>query len=281
MNAIGRALAINRAGFEPVAAVRAAAGIAIPLAIGAGLNHPAEGAIAAAGALPAGVASMSGGFRSRVPLVAVTSLGMAISTFAGGLVAGHFGWLLAALAVWGFVGGIAVVLGRDASIVGIQAIIGLAVFGRFPAGVPTSAGHAGWVLAGGALQGLLSATIRPPRRFVTERHALAHALAELARLAHRPTASALDAAGAIQVAADLVARRNPDDAVDLLRSVADEAARIRLELQSLGTITSVGAAQEATRAAAGWLRRASQALAAGSAPPEEDPALATVVDRLA
>ncbi len=177
---IGRALAVNRSGLQPVAAIRAALGVTIPFAIGIAVKQPVYGSIAAAGALPAGVAGMVGGGRRRTGLILATTVGMALSTFIGGLVAGHLPLTLAVLAAWGFGAGLAVALGQEASIVGTQALIGLAVFGRFPSSIEASAAHAGFVLAGGALQAVLAELIRSPHRFSAERRALAEAFEELA-----------------------------------------------------------------------------------------------------
>jgi uncharacterized membrane protein YccC len=278
--AVLSALAIDRAGFAPAIALRGAAGVAIPFAVGAAVGHPTEGAIAAAGALPAGVAGFGGGFRSRANVMVETATGMAVSTFVGGLVAGHFTPTIAVLIVWGFAAGIVVVLGREATIVGTQAVMGLVVFGRFPSTVASSAVHAGWVLAGGGFQGILAATIRPPARFVSERRTLAAAYAELAGLASDPTRPAITAASEAATPAALIGRRAPSEDVELLRGLADEADRIRLELQALATVPEVDTVDDVRRLAAGWLRRASEAIRAGEQSQLEDPALDAAVDAL-
>jgi uncharacterized membrane protein YccC len=278
--AVGRALAVNRSGLQPVAAIRAALGVTIPFAIGIAVKQPIYGSIAAAGALPAGVAGMVGGGRRRTGLIAATTIGMTLSTFIGGLVAGHLPLTLAALAAWGFGAGLAVALGQEASIVGTQAIIGLAVFGRFPSSVGASAAHAGFVLAGGALQGVLAELIRSPHRFSAERKALATAFAELAAIAADTGQSGIAAATATASAADLVARRTSSDEVDLLRALTDEATRIRLELHSLGAFPDQPDADEVRQAARPWLMAAAHSLAELEPPSPENPALAGVVDRL-
>jgi uncharacterized membrane protein YccC len=274
------ALAIDRSGFAPVLALRAAVGVVVPFAIGVAVGHPAEGAIAAAGALPAGVAGFGGGFRSRATTMIASGAGMAVSTFVGGLVAGHFMPTLAALLIWGFAAGIVVVLGREATIIGTQAVVGLAVFGRFPASVASSAVHAGFVLAGGGFQGVLAAAIRPPQRFVSERRTLAGAYADLARLADNPTLSSITTASEAAAASTLLSRRTPSEDVELLRGLADEAVRIRLELLSLAAFPDVGAVDDALRAASGWLDRAAAAILAGTPAAPEDPALETAVATL-
>jgi uncharacterized membrane protein YccC len=277
---IGRALAVNPDGFRPNAALRAALGVTIPFAIGIAVNQPVYGSIAAAGALPAGVASMIGGGRRRIGLIAATTLSTTTTTFIGGLVAGHLPLTLVALAICGFAAGIAVSLGQEASIVGIQAVVGLAVFGRFPSSVAASAAHAGFVLAGGALQALIAALVRSPQPFTGERRTLATAYRQLADLAADPSGPGTAAATSTAAAADLIARRAPGDDVDLLRGLADEAVRIRLELHSLAAFPDVPGTEEVTRAARAWLLATAASMLGLDPPGEEQPALAAAVDRL-
>ncbi|HVS67865.1 MAG TPA: FUSC family protein [Mycobacteriales bacterium] len=278
--AIGSALAVDRSGFAPVLALRAAAGVAIPFAVGAAVGHPAEGAIAAAGALPAGAAGMGGGPGSSARVMTATAVGMAISTFVGGLVAGHLAPTLVVLAVWGFAAGLTAVLGRSATVVGTQAVMGLVVFGRFPGGVATSAAHAGWVLAGAGLQGLLAAVVRSPQRFAAERRALSDSYAELARMARDPERGGLTAASLAAEVRRLAERRGPGEDVELLRGLVDEADRIRLELQALATVPKVLEAREVTTACAHWLAAVSEAIRSGRPGPGEPAGLAAALDRL-
>lgn len=278
--AVVSAVEVDRSGFAPIIAIRAAIGVAIPFGVGVAVGHPAEGAIAAAGALPAGVAAFGGGLRSRATTMLATSLGMAISTFVGGLVAGHLVPTVVVLVLWGFAAGIVVVLGREATIVGTQAVLGLVVFGRFPSSLAESAIHAGWVLAGGGLQFLLAATIRPPARFVSERRTLAGAYADLAEVALDPARSAVSAISEAAMSGTLLSRRTPSEDVELLRGLADEANRIRLELQALATFPEVELVDEVRHAAAAWLTRAALAMRDGEPSTAEDDALETAVDTL-
>jgi uncharacterized membrane protein YccC len=280
VGALTRSLAIDRGGFQPVIALRAALGVMLPVLIGTAVGQSTDGVIAAAGALPAGVAGLGGGFRNHSGLIAVTAAGMTLSTFGGGLVAGHTVATLAVLVVSGYVAGLVVVLGREATIVGTQAVLGLVVFGRFPGSVAASAGHAALVFAGGGLQGLLALAFRPPQRYVTERRSLAHAFDVLARLADDASSPGAAAAAAIQATRTALDRRTVTDDTELLRGLVDESGRIRLELQSLGVYPAVPDVALVTSAASGWLRRAAQAVRTGESPPDEDPRLAELVAAL-
>lgn len=61
-----RAAATERAAIAPVIGLRPALGVALPLLIGVASGHGVAGVTAAAGALPVGVASLTGRFRPPV-----------------------------------------------------------------------------------------------------------------------------------------------------------------------------------------------------------------------
>lgn len=272
---VGRALAFDRAGLAPGRAARAALAVGLPLVVGAASGHPAEGAMAAAGALPVGVAAMSSASPATpTGLLLATTLGMSLSTFLGSLGAGHPAAVAGALVVWGFVGGLLVVLGQAATITGVQAVIGLLVFGRYPGGIGASAAHAAAVLAGGLEQTLLSLLLRPMRALRTERAALADVYQRLAALADGSSFGG-PSGDAIASTSALLMRRAPDSA--LLRDVVDEAARIRLELQALSAVPDVPGVAELRNTAAAWLADVSRALATGRAPAPEPAGIAELV----
>src|SRR5437763_12256518 len=129
---VGRALAFDRAGLAPGRAIRAALGVSLPLVVGAATGHPADGAMAAAGALPVGVAAMSSSRpTSPTALLLATTAGMSLSTFIGSMCAGHAAAVAVALGLWGFMAGLLVVLGLAATITGVAAFFWLLVFGLF------------------------------------------------------------------------------------------------------------------------------------------------------
>lgn len=113
-------LAFDPTGWQPTQALRAAAGLTLPLVVGAAAGNLTDGVIAAAGALPAGIAGYTG-IRGRWALVLTTTAGMTLTTFLGGVSAGHPVARVAVLAVVGFLAGLLVSLGRSASLIGIQA----------------------------------------------------------------------------------------------------------------------------------------------------------------
>ncbi|HET6909640.1 MAG TPA: FUSC family protein [Mycobacteriales bacterium] len=273
-----RALAFDRGGLAPAAALRSALGVATPLVIGAAAGHPADGAMAAAGALPVGVAAMSGDQPAPpLALLLSTTVGMSLSTFVGSLCAGHVGAVLATLVAWGFFSGVLVALGRAATITGVQAVIGLIVFGRYPGGIATSGLHAAAVLSGGLIQTLFALLLRPPVALRPERQALADLYQRLAALA-AGAAYGGPSGEAIASTSSFLARRAPE--VTTLRDLVDEAARVRLELQALQSVPDVTGVEEVTGAAAGRLRRIARGIDRGSLLDPEPPDLADAVDAL-
>ena len=276
--AIARALAFDAGGLAPAAAARAAIGVALPLVVGAATGHPADGAMAAAGALPVGVAATSATLPTApVGLLLATTCGMAVSTFVGSLCAGHEVAVVVSLAIWGYVAGLLVTLGRDATITGVQAVVALIVFGRYPGGIATAALHASAVLAGGLLQTALALLLRPPVRRRAERAVLADLYQRLAALATGTTYGG-PSGEAISNAGTLLTRRAPDDTT--LRDLLDEARRIRLELQALTGVADVTGVDDLTGAAARALRDISRSVARAAAPPPERAELAAAVDAL-
>ena len=117
----------------PLRAVRLAVGIVVPLVVGWLSGHLDYGGYAALGALTVGVASFQGVTRSRVLVVLVATMGMAVSTFVGGAVAWWDPWLLVlVVVVWGAVAGIAVCLGQRMSVAVWTWSLALLVATRLP-----------------------------------------------------------------------------------------------------------------------------------------------------
>jgi uncharacterized membrane protein YccC len=82
------------------------------------------------------------------------------------------------------------------------------------------------------------------------------------------------------MASTLLARRTPSEDVELLRGLADEADRIRLELQALATVPNVDNVAQVREAAGDWLRATSGAIRSGDSAPPEAPGLGAAVDEL-
>ena len=230
------AFSIDRAGLRPAVALKATAGVVIPLIAGIAAGYPLVGATAAFGALSVGYPLVTSGPRTPFGTMLAISLGMGTATFVGavsGLVpAVH----LLVLAAAGFVAGLLVAAGRGATQVGINATIALLVFGRFTAYPGSAATHASWVLAGGLFQTLLAVLAKSPRPLRSQRAALADAyevLAEAAADGEQVPIAVAESAATAREAIRPWLQADDRPMAGPLRGLADELDRIRHEVQAL------------------------------------------------
>ncbi len=174
---------IDRSKISIPTAVRNTIGVAVTLFLGIVCGHPLLGVTASIGALNAGFASFHGSYRSRAEVVLAASVGLALSAFVGGTIGHLVGFDIVITALWGFAAGLLVALGQDATVVGLQSVIGLVVFSQFTFTPAVAAQEAGLLLAGGLLQTILIVVVWPLRRFPAERQALAGQLRAAVRTA--------------------------------------------------------------------------------------------------
>jgi uncharacterized membrane protein YccC len=210
----------------------------VPLAIGSAISHVDYGAFAALGALPAGLASFQGFARSRMAAVALATVGMSVSTFAGATTAATDPWMLvAAVLLWGYVIGLAVCLGPRVSVATLQWGAALLIAVGMPLAPGPAGIRAGLVLAGGLLQGLLVAASWVVRTGDAERKAIAGSCLALSAYARGVAAGSVDPPPAVALpAAAILEDPNP-----LLREgtqltfldLLEEAERVRASLAAL------------------------------------------------
>src|SRR5581483_763767 len=148
------------------------------------------------------------------------------------------GWLAVALAaLWGFGGGLLVALGPAAAQIGTTGIILLVIFGAQPHPLGGALDPAALVLAGAALQTVLTVAAWPVRRYGPQRTALATVFRQLAAATRQALApdQAPPATGAISEARRTLAVIGNDHGAEgeALHSLLDEAERIRLEILTL------------------------------------------------
>jgi hypothetical protein len=132
--------------------------VALCLAIGLIVGHPAAGMIAAGGAMTVGYGSKQRIAESRLLPMILASIGIAFSTFIG-MIAGHTNLILVPLAaLWGF--GYGMLTDREAGYgwVGQQCVVTLLVGSAFPFSPQAAAVRASLLLAGGAIQ-VLNSTV--------------------------------------------------------------------------------------------------------------------------
>lgn len=133
--------------------------VAVCLAVGVGIGHPAVGLIAAGGAMNTGFGHKQCIDKSRLlPMIFVT-LGMAFSGFAGVLI-GHENLVLVfTAAAWGFGYGMLTARPGGYGWVGQQCVITFLVASAFPAPLRDAAARGLLLLAGGVLQLVVSALL--------------------------------------------------------------------------------------------------------------------------
>ncbi len=133
--------------------------IAICLAVGVAIGHPAVGLITAGGAMNTGFGHKQCIDRSRLlPMIFVT-LGMAFSGFVGVLLGHENVLLVLTAALWGFGYGMLTARPGGYSWVGQQCVITFLVASAFPAPLKAAGLQGLLLLAGGALQLSLSALL--------------------------------------------------------------------------------------------------------------------------
>ena len=235
------ALRFDRHGVRLRPSLRMAAGVTAALAIGYAAGSWAAGAAAAGGALAVGIPSVAPTPRPRIAVLTSTAAATALGTFVGSATSGYAGLHVVAVAFFTFVGGLLVAVEPAVTAVGLNAIVGLVVYGRFPGSPETALKSAGLVAAGGLFQVLLVVVLRGPPQVGRALAGLSRAYVALATYAADLDIdrSGLSMAAAIDAA--VVDREfsfgagmsgSPGEACT---SLVDEARRIRLELLSLAS----------------------------------------------
>jgi uncharacterized membrane protein YccC len=235
------ALRFDRHGVRLRASVRMAAGVTVALAIGYAAGSWAAGAAVAGGALVVGIPSVAPSARPRIAVLASTAAAMALGTFVGSATSGYAGLHVVAVALFTFLGGLLVAVEPALTAVGLNAIVGLVVYGRFPGSPETALKSAGLVAAGGLFQVLLVVVLRGRPHVGRALSGLSRGYAALADYAADldiersglPVAAAIDAAVVDREFSLGAGTSGPPE--EARTSLIDEARRIRLELLSLAS----------------------------------------------
>jgi hypothetical protein len=133
--------------------------IAICLAVGIWLGHPAAGMIAGGGAMTVGFGAKQSIDDSRLLPMLFVSIGMTFAAFLG-VVIGYTNYLLVPMAaLWGFGYGMLTTREEGYSWVGQQCVITFLVASAFPASIGPACDRALLILAGGGVQVISSAIL--------------------------------------------------------------------------------------------------------------------------
>jgi uncharacterized membrane protein YccC len=218
------------------AGLLAAIPVASVLTIGIVIGKPVWGVTMGAGAMLVGIAWRLTGGRPPLAVMATDALGMALSTFVGCITGSMTGLHIAVLCLWALMGGLLVAVGNRGGVIGNQAIISFVVFGRFGEDAAQALGLATLVLVGGLAQVAFLSIVRWPPPLRGQRAATAAAFRALSSLAAASDeVSSLPAAQAIDGAETSLASPTlfGDAAITTLRSLVNEAFRLRVQLMAI------------------------------------------------
>lgn len=224
-------------------ALRNAAAVAVPLAIGIATGHASIGLGIAAGALNTMFLDQPGPYRLRMQRMLLTAIAAGLSTFVGGLLGGSTLLLVIAALVWGIGGGLLVALGPNAGRAGLTSMILLVITAAEPHATSEALDAALLIFAGGLLQMLLAIAAWPLQRYRPERHALASLCRQLALSARAPTDHA-DVPPVTQALLDVESllhgtHRARGEVMETFRVLAGIVERIRRELLALADLDTM------------------------------------------
>ena len=259
---------VDRSRLAVATAVPSAAGYLIPLLAGLATGHTADGVTASAGALIVGFANLGGRYRVRLATLLAATAAAGLAALAGGL-AGPSGLASVVLmSLWGFAGGLLVVLGTRAAFVGLLSTWALLLAGDLNLHGRAVLHEAWLITAGGLIQTLVDVAAWPLRPFAAERRAVAAAYRALAGCARSPGRRLLAGAAAALAAAAETVGAGPalPGERGTLRTVIEQGEWIRLELVALARSAAPGTGPV--------LDAAASALAAIAAPGDPAPWIA-------
>jgi uncharacterized membrane protein YccC len=219
----------------------------IALSVGYAVGSWATGAAAAGGALSVGLPSLVPTPRPRIALLTSTAFALAFGTFVGSVTSPYAAPHVIAVAIFTFTCGLLIAVEPGATPVGLNAVVGLIVYGRFPEPLHTAAQVAGLVAAGGLFQVIVAAVVHGRPRAGRALVGLAGAYRRLAAYASHldlemsslPIAAAIDAAET-----DIEYSFAVGVSGEACTSLGGEARRIRLEVLSLASASASAGASD-------------------------------------
>lgn len=218
-------------------ALRNTVGVVAPLAVGAAAGHLLVGLTVSLGALQVAFLDGTEPYRQRAVRMLAAGVCSAASVFIGSTTGEMAALAVLLAALWGFWGGLLVALGQAMTQIGLSSVVLLLVFAARPAAPQQAALQAGLVLAGAAMQTLLTVAPWPVRPFGPHRAALATALHQLAIIARTPADPASAPAATTELTSARLALEGlsgaSSETAEALCALLDETERIRLEIVAL------------------------------------------------
>jgi len=224
----------------PSLALRNAAGVILPLAVGFALGMPRGGLAMASGALNVSYSDGHDPYPQRARRMLASTAWCAIAILLGAITGHRNVEAVFVATAWAFIAGMLVAIGTTAADVGVISLVLLVVYAAQPL-TPRQAAEAGALaLAGGLLQTALSIALWPVRRYDPERRALGNLFRELAATTGQPTqtAGAPPATSATTQAQDAISALGSNNSVESIRfrALLSQAERIRLSNMMLARL---------------------------------------------
>ena len=222
---------------NPLIALRNAAGVTAPIAVGVALGMPLGGLAVGTGALQVSYSDSPGPYAQRARRMVAASLMGSLAVVAGGLAVRRPIFAVILVSVWAFIAGLTVCLGPMAESLGVISLVTLIIYAVQPL-TPERALVSGILALGGGLpQTLLSLLLWPIRRFQPERLALSALYLELARASVTPARSGgPPASEQIALARESLSGLGDDNTIleaERYWSLLNQAELIRLSLLTL------------------------------------------------
>lgn len=231
------AVRLDRSKITPFIAVRNAAAIALPLAVGTALNAPLVAVAIATGALNVAFSDGSDPYPQRARRMLSWSALGGIAVFIGAATGGDHVTATLVAAIWAFVAGMLIAVSPRAGDLGLNTLVTVIVFASRPLSIRDAAYAGLLVFAGGVLQTSFALLLWPLRRRRVEREAIGRAYMELAEAIHpdadAETAAFLQApAASVQETIDALGRDHSVEG-ERYRLLFDQANRIRVSAFAL------------------------------------------------
>lgn len=236
-------ISFERSEVKPQWGARFAFGVGLPLLVGAATGYLVEAIAVSGGALMVGLTDSGGPYRGRISAMLITSVSVALCTFAGEL-AGHNGVITVVLLAAASLGaGMFIALGLPAYFVALMSPLTITLVYSFPTDATHALERAALVFAGGLFAIALVLVLWRTHAHLPERRAIARVYSALATWViapdngddRRPVLLALGAArGALDEAQG--SRAVQSSAAEAFRVLVDEADRTYLDLVALRNI---------------------------------------------
>ncbi len=233
-------ISFERSEVKPKWGARFALGVGLPLLVGAATGYLVEAVAFSGGALMVGLTDSGGPYRGRITAMLITSVSVALCTFAGELAAHNAVVVVLLLALASFGAGMFIALGLPAYFVALMSPLTVTLVYSFPADVAHALERAALVFAGGLFAIALVLVLWRAHAHLPERQAVAKVYRALATWVldprggddRRPVLLALGAAReALDAAQGSLAVQS--GAAEAFRVMVDEADRTYLDMVAL------------------------------------------------